>query len=202
MEFEFIESSIMPDGQIETLAKVNGEYKMIPGTLQPASIGFELTGNKYRVKALDVYEAYLVADRTVDRKEIQDTFVGEILLGTEIDREIVGVDLFATKEYAPGMRMGIAVKHLTNKPTNQDNKTMLLKLLLDKSTLGDLIFMLPKTRFIESFSDSETTQEDSIEALAEDIKEFYDTVGVQEDQIAGTEYEATEMARYWFERRM
>lgn len=92
--------------------------------------------------------------------------------------------------------------HLTNKPTNQDNKTMLLKLLLDKSTLGDLIFMLPKTRFIESFSDSEATQEDSIEALAEDIKEFYDTVGVHEDQIAGTEYEATEMARYWFERRM
>jgi hypothetical protein len=108
---EFIETSIMPDGQIETLVKVDGEYKMIPSTLQPPSIGFELTGDKHRVKDLDVYGARLVADRTVDREEIKNTFVGQMLLGTEKDREIVGVELFCISKYAPGMGMGIAVKH-------------------------------------------------------------------------------------------
>ena len=108
---EFIETSIMPDGQIETLVKVNGEYRMIPGTLQPTPIGFELTGDKHQVKDLDVYGARLVADRTVGRDEIQNTFVGQILLGTEKDREIVGVELFCINKYAPGMGMGIAVKH-------------------------------------------------------------------------------------------
>ena len=106
---ELIEASIMPDGSIETLVKIDGQYKMIPGG--KTSIGFQLTGDKHRVKDMDVYQATLVSDRVVDREEIKNTFVGEILLGTDKDREIVGVELFCINKYAPGMGMGIAVKH-------------------------------------------------------------------------------------------
>jgi hypothetical protein len=79
---------------------------------------------------------------------------------------------------------------------------MLLKLLLDTRTLGDLLFMLPKENFGEAFSDPDATEDDRIDALAEDIRDFYNTVGVQEDQIVGTEYEAETMARHWIEKRL
>lgn len=79
---------------------------------------------------------------------------------------------------------------------------MLLKLLLDTRTLGDLIFMLPKPTFTDTFSDPDSTEDDRVDALTDDIQHFYDVVGVNEDQVVGTEYEAATMARYWIEKRL